>query len=561
MDLTIVIGGEAGQGLKTIDNLLSKILFRMGYHIYSTKNYMSRIRGGHNYITIRFGLEPVSTITDNIDILLALNEETVSIHKDKVNENGIIIFDGELEEKEDSIIKLAAAEIAKQVNKKGINTVFIGAVLKILGLNIDKAVELIEEYFKSNQVTEDNILLLKKGFAEVDNIYKLPEGNDFENQIYLDGNNAIAVGAAAAGVKFYAAYPMSPATSIMNYLADKQEELNLVVEQAEDEIAAINMALGGSYSGMRSMTGTSGGGLALMNETIGLSGITETPLVIVDVQRPGPATGLPTRTEQGDLLFAINSAQGDFPLMVMAPRDHRDLFYQTFRAFNLADKYQIPVIILSDQYLANSGKNVETFDFNDMKIEKYLVSSSDQIEHPYRRYKLTEDGISPRAYPGQFAEEVVVVDSDEHDEYGHIVEAAEARNLMVEKRARKLEELKEEDLKEPIYKGREDIDYLVIGWGSTYGSILEAYQMLKNNGCKIGMLSFNDLWPLPQKELLKRIDNDVQLIVVENNATGQFASLISRETGINVDFNILKYSGRPFSGQEVYERIKEEVIE
>ena len=562
MDLTIVVGGEAGQGLKTVDIILGKTLFRMGYNVYSSKDYMSRIRGGQNFITSRIGTEPVTAISDEIDILIALNEETVDLHKDSVVEDGLILFDGEKELKDKKVINLNAKEIAKSINSRGVNTVFVGAVLKLMSLGTEEAEKVLGEYFDDQKIQEDNIKLLQEGFKSVESVLELEEGSNPGDQIYLDGNNALAMGAAAAGLKFYAAYPMSPATSIMNYLAGKQEDLGLVVEQAEDEIAAINMALGGSYSGIRSMTGTSGGGFALMTETVGLAGIAEIPVVIADVQRPGPATGLPTRTGQGDLLFVINAAQDDFPLMVLAPRNHEDAFSQAFRAFNLADKYQIPVIILSDQYLADSAKNVKAFDFSSLEIDYNLISDqqAENIED-YKRYKINETGISPRSYPGQIAGQVMMIDSDEHDEYGHIIEDSETRNAMVEKRARKIEKLIEEDLEEPVYQGEEDIDYLLLGWGSTYGALEEAQKILLDEGVKVGLLSFSDVWPLPVERLTRLTDKGVKIVDVELNSTAQFARLVSSETGIRVDNHILKYDGRPFTGREISCRFKEEVME
>jgi len=562
MDLTIVVGGEAGQGLKTVDVVLGKTLFRMGYNVYSSKDYMSRIRGGHNFITNRIGTDPVTAISDNIDILIALNEETVELHKDSVVDGGLIVFDGEKEISGKKVINLNAKEIAKSINSRGVNTVFVGAVLKLMSLDTDEAEKVLREYFDDQQIQEDNIKLLQEGFNSVASVLELEEAKNPGDQIYLDGSNALAMGAAAAGVKFYAAYPMSPSTSIMNYLAGKQEELGIVVEQAEDEIAAINMALGGSYSGIRSMTGTSGGGFALMTETLGLAGIAEIPVVIADVQRPGPATGLPTRTGQGDLLFTINAGQDDFPLMVLAPRDHEDAFSQTFRAFNLADKYQIPVIILSDQYLADSAKNVKAFDFNSLEIDYNMISDEKAKNiKDYKRYKISKTGISPRSYPGQIAGEVMMIDSDEHNEYGHIIEDSETRNAMVEKRARKIEKLIEEDLEEPVYQGEEDIDYLLLGWGSTYGALQEAQKILLGEGVSVGLLSFSDVWPLPVDKLSKFKDKGVKFVDVELNSTAQFARLVSSETGIKVDHHILKYDGRPFTAKEISRRFKEEVME
>ncbi|MFW6294601.1 MAG: 2-oxoacid:acceptor oxidoreductase subunit alpha [Halanaerobium sp.] len=558
MDFNIIIAGEAGQGLKTVESLLTKTFSRHGYYLFSSKDYMSRIRGGHNFMQLRISDQKVDGPTEGIDLLVALNEESIDIHESELNEDGIMISSRESES--DNVVTIDAKGIAKEVNPRAVNTVFVGAALKIMGLPTSEAEEAIKEHFaKKEAVIEDNLSLLAKGYEEVDDLFDIEDLGVKENRMIIDGNSAVGLGAALAGISFYAAYPMSPSTGILTYLAGKQEELGIVVEQAEDEIAAVNMALGGSYSGIRSMTGTSGGGLALMAEGVGLAGITEVPIVIADVQRPGPATGLPTRTGQGDLLFAVNIAQDEFPIMVLAPKDQEDAVYQTFRAFNIADKYQIPVIILSDQFLGDSSKTIDRIDISNLKIERHLLDPEQQ-DGDYKRYKYTDDGISPRAYPGQFddREQVVLIDSDEHDEFGHIVEDAETRNKMVEKRERKMDKLTAEDLLAPEYIGDEDPDYVFVGWGSSYGPIKEAREMLSDK-YKIGQLAFNDLWPLPEEKLKELNEKGAQLVFVESNGSSQFAKLVRAETGIKADYNILKYDGRPFYGKEIMRRFEEEV--
>ncbi|MBM7556607.1 2-oxoacid:acceptor oxidoreductase subunit alpha [Halanaerobacter jeridensis] len=563
MNLNIVIGGEAGQGLKTLSNILSKTFFKMGFKIYSSKDYMSRVRGGHNFMSIRVGTEELTGPTTDEDILLALNEETIERHQDNVTDDGVIVYDGEIDVDAD-IVTVDAGDIAKGIgNSKVANTVFVGALLKLLDLDLDIAKKVLKDYFadKGEEIAKVNAEALEQGYEAVNNQFSLPEVDKEEEEMLISGNQAVGLGAVMAGVKFYSAYPMTPSTGIMNYIASKENELGIVVEQAEDEIAAINMAVGASYSGIRAMTGTSGGGFSLMNEGLGLAGITETPLVIAEVQRPGPATGLPTRTGQGDLSFVINASQGEFPLMVMAPRTAEDAFYQTMRAFNLAENYQIPVIILSDTFLADSKKNISELDIEQVEIESGFMSDEEAAEvEDYKRYELTEDGISPLAYPGQLEDDVVLVDSDEHDEYGHIIEDAETRNKMVEKRDAKLQKLASEEITEPEYCGPEEADYVLVSWGSTYGPALEAQELLQEDGAEVGLLSFNDLWPLPTQKIEELAEDDTELIVVENNYTGQFAKLLRTETGINAQHNILKYDGRPFTGAEIYNRIQDEVI-
>ncbi|ADQ14245.1 2-oxoacid:acceptor oxidoreductase subunit alpha [Halanaerobium hydrogeniformans] len=555
MDFNIVIAGEAGQGLKTVESLLTKTFSRHGYYLFSTKDYMSRIRGGHNFMQVRISDEKVEGPAEGIDLLVALNEESVEVHRDEMSERGVILTS--LESDSDQVVTIDAKAIAKDVNPRAANTVFVGAAFKIMGLPTKEAKTALKEHFaKKESVIEDNLTLLDQGYETVNEVFELEDLGAKEGRMIIDGNSAVGLGAALAGLSFYAAYPMSPSTGILTYLAGKQEELGIVVEQAEDEIAAINMALGGTYSGMRSMTGTSGGGLALMAEGVGLAGITETPIVIADVQRPGPATGLPTRTGQGDLLFAINIAQDEFPLMVIAPKDQEDAVYQTFRAFNLADKYQIPVIILSDQFIGDSSKTISEIDTSGLEINRYLMDET-EVEGEYKRYKYTEDGISPRAYPGQLKDQIVLLDSDEHDEFAHIVEDGETRNKMVEKRARKMEKLKEEDLLDAEYFGPEDPEYIIVNWGSTAGPTKEARKLLADE-FKVGQLCFNDVWPLPEK-MIKEKAAEAELVIVENNSTAQFAKLLRSETGIKADYNILKYDGRPFSGSELARRFKEEV--
>ena len=374
----------------------------------------------------------------------------------------------------------------------------------------------------------------------------------------ISGSNAVALGAIAAGLRFYSAYPMSPSTAIMETIAQNADEAGIVVEQAEDEIAAINMAIGASYAGARAMTGTSGGGFSLMVEALGLSGMAEIPLVVIDVQRPGPATGLPTKTEQSDLKFVISASQGEFPRMVIALRNPSDAFYQTMRAFNMAEKYQIPVILLSDQYLGDATYTTKAFDPEKIQMS---VPESDYTGHgEYLRYRYMENGISPRLIPGK-TEQLVSSDSDEHDEHGRIAESAEVRTRMMEKRMKKLEILKQE-LQEPEFIGEKSFQTLLIGWGSVWGAMEEAVRLLNQdkNGNAYAALVFGDIYPLPTKLLREKAAEASRIIDVEQNATGQLAALIQEETGIICDDKILRYDGRQISGEEIAEQVRKEGI-
>ncbi len=553
MDYSILVGGEAGQGMDTFARLLEKTLKRSGFHVFSHSDYMSRIRGGHNFFYIRFSNKPIYSYSSKVDIIFALNEETVEIHSTKLKENGIIITDTSIAKDKD-VIHLELIETAKSLrNSRVYTTVGLGAILKHYGLPLEKGEEVIKEEFK-DEIYRVNINALRAGYAMLDEEHKLETLED--DKIIINGNQAVGLGAIAAGCKFYCGYPMTPSTGVLNYIATHADDMGIVVDQVEDEVAALNMALGASYAGVRAMTGSSGGGFALMVEALSLAGMIEVPVVVINVQRPGPATGFPTRTEQGDLRFMIHAGHGEFPRMIMALRSPEDAFYQTARAFNIAEKYQIPVLLMSDQYLADSMTTQMPFDFSKIQIERYISGEEAITDEEYKRYKFTEDGISPRILPGKIPGQVVLVDSDEHDEWGNITESDEIRTKMVDKRLKKFEGLKEE-VEEPWLIGDERPENLIVSWGSTYGAVREAVERLKKEGISIGALVFGDIWPLPINRLLELKDTAKKIIDVEQNATGQLDSLIREEALIKSTHKILKYDGRPFSGDELYVRLKE----
>lgn len=547
----LLIGGAAGQGIDTTAAILEKLLKKSGYSVFTIKDFMSRVRGGHNFALIRFGAEPVLSHSNQLDGIIALNDETVEYHKDQLNPNGFILCDSKLSTDDSRAIKINMTAMANEIgNPRVSGSIAIGAVLRIFGENLNQAEDVLKAFVKE-QYLDMNLKAIESGYNIAEKRFEHLGGN-FSDCMIISGSQALSLGAIAAGLRFYSAYPMSPSTTIMEYLATKSEEAGIVVEQAEDEIAAINMAIGASYAGARAMTGTSGGGFSLMVEALGLSGMAEIPLVVVDVQRPGPVTGLPTRTEQSDLKFVISASQGEFPRMVIALRNHTDAFYQTIRAFNLAEKYQIPVILLSDQYLGDSTGTVMPFDFSEIKMEK--PAEQNEFDGEYLRYRYTEDGISPRLLPGK-TKNFVAIDSDEHDERGWITESAEVRNEMMDKRMKKLKKLKEE-LQEPEFLGSESFDTLLLGWGSTYGPIAEAVKLLnETSGGHYAALIFGDIYPLPQKLLLEKSAAAKQIINIEQNATGQLASLIREETGIACSSSILKYDGRQITGEEIAEKI------
>ena len=556
MIYNLLIGGSAGQGMETISSVLIKLLKRKGFDVFTLQDYMSRVRGGHNFFQIRFGNEEINSHSDNLDGIIALNRETVSLHIDNLNKSGFIIVDEEIDYNDNRVIRLPLKTISNKIgNSRVFGNVALGAIIKLFNLDLNYVKELVLETFKQ-EIAKQNLLAFEEGYKLCAAKFSITAVRG-DNKILINGNEAIALGALAAGCKFYCAYPMTPSTSIMNYLSSKIKQAEIIVEQAEDEIAAINMAIGASYAGTRAMTGTSGGGFALMVEALGLSSMLEVPLVVAEIQRPGPTTGFPTRTEQCDLKFVISCSQGEFSRMVIALKNSEDAFYQTVRAFNLADKYQIPVILLGDQYLADCQRTIKPFDFSCIKIERHLSDEEYLDGKEYKRYEITPSGISPRILPGGVSHNFVRVDSHEHDEYGHITESASIRVEMNDKRFRKMKFLKDE-LIEPEFIGQDDFEILLVGWGSLYSPIKEAVKLLNKDGkIKYSALIFGDIWPLPEKLLKEKSMKAKKLINIEQNATGQLASIIRENTGIEFKYSILKYDGRPISAGEIYEKLKE----
>ena len=552
MDRNVLIGGAAGQGMDTVANLFNKVLQRSGYYVYTTSDYRSRVRGGHNFFQIRFSDREISSSRRGLDVIFALNEETLERHLDRLNKGGVSFCDEGIEGFEGTK-KYDLVKKAKELgNPKMISTIGLGMLIGKLKIDVKVGEEVVRETFKEGLI-DGNIKALDYGYS----ITKT-EVNPIEarESILINGNQAVGLGAAAAGCKFYAAYPMTPSSGVLGFLSSVSDELEIVVDQCEDEVAALNMALGASFAGVRAMTGSSGAGMALMSEAFSLAGIIETPVVIIDVQRPGPATGLPTDTEQADLRFLIHNGHGEFPRKVIALRSAEDAFYQTARAFNLADKYQIPVILMSDKELADTKISTAPFDFSKIEINRYLANPNDYEPGTYNRYEITESGVSPRLIPTRANGNMVMVDSDEHDEFGRTSEDAANRIAQVDKRHRKFEGIIADE-EEPWEIGVDDFDTLVVCWGSTYGVVKESIDLLNEKGHKIKGLVFGDVFPLPLKKFKKFHSMAKNYIVVEMNRDGQFEGLIRQEALVASDHLITKYDGRPFYLEELVERLEE----
>jgi len=573
LDYSLKIGGEAGQGIQTVGDTLAKVFSRAGYHVFTHQDYESRIRGGHNFFQIRFSDKPLTASRDGIDIIVGLDKESISLHAKELTPNGIIIYDSDMtgnppvpspeDEAEKKFLNIPFVSLATEHGGSRImaNIVATGAVLGMLRLDPDILSGIIEETFK------------KKGEGTINaNMKAARSGYDFtvkscqqcsfsvaplsEPKMLIAGIEAIALGAIASGCKFYSAYPMTPSTGIMNYLAGKGQEYGIVVEQAEDEISAINMALGASFAGVRAMTGTSGGGFALMVEGLSLAGMTETPVVIAIGQRPGPATGLPTRTEQAELLFVLHAGHGEFPRVIFAPGSPEQAFYLTNKAFDIAEKYQVPAFVVFDQYLADSEWTYTGFDPGKTVYKDYRMRE-DQLKKlsDYKRHALTDTGVSPLGIPGD-SRHLIVTDSDEHDEDGHIIEDAETRIKMVEKRLlRKLPVLRKE-IQSPSLYGSSQPEIVIAGWGSTFGVMREVTDLLAKDE-NIAMLHFSEVYPFPAGEDYMNVLRNANLSVcIENNATGQFARLMRMETGFEFKARINKYDGRPFTVEGLLARVR-----
>ena len=551
IDINIVVSGAAGQGIQTIGYIIAKTASEAGYYVFSWQEYESRIRGGSNSYRIRVSDGSVNGPLVSADVFLPLDKTSKAKYRPLLKETGIMIDEHETG---DRVITVPFVSIAKTKfgNKLFANTVASGALAAVLGLEPESLNDVITAEFtgKGDEIIRTNLAAAASGYKRAQKScegvcpWVLPRRE--QKQYLISGNEALALGAAAAGCRFIAAYPMTPSTGIITFLSKHKERLKIFTEQAEDEIAAINMAIGASYAGVRAMTASSGGGFALMVEGISLAGMTETPVVIVLGQRPAPATGLPTRTEQGDLLFAINAGHGEFPRLVFAPSDPYDAFHKIIRAFNLAEKYQMPAIVLSDQFLADSQFTVADFARDTMVNTSYLANPEDVED--YKRYQLAETGISSRLYPGQ-SRHLVCCDSDEHDEYGHITEDLLLRNKMVEKRLKKFELLRAEIMPPEAYGVDTVEEDLLVSWGSSRNAVFEAVDKLRENGKKVGSLHFTELWPLPAYNF----PPEKHYYVVESNATGQFGRLLRSEYGLKVKRAITRYDGLPLDGDYISE--------
>jgi len=568
------VGGQQGEGIESTGEIFAIALNRLGYYLYGYRHFSSRIKGGHTNNKIRVSTSEVRSISDDLDILVAFDQETIDVNYKELHSKGVILADAKFtpkkpEDTQSSMYAVPFTEIATELGTSLMkNMVAIGATSAVLDLDIHVFEEVVREIFgkKGDKVVAKNMDAIKAGFdymkekmdATVPTM--VLEKADGKHRMYMIGNDAIALGALAAGCRFMAAYPITPASDIMEYLIKKLPAVGGTVIQTEDEIAACTMTIGASYGGVRAITASSGPGLSLKMEAIGLAGITETPLVIVDTQRGGPSTGLPTKQEQSDLMAMIYGTHGEIPKIVMAPSTVQEAFYDTAEAFNLAEEYQCPVIVLSDLQLSLGKQTVEPLDVSKVEIRrgKLVTEELPEIENKgyFKRYEVTEDGISPRTIPGM-KNGIHHVTGVEHAETGKPSESAINRIAQMDKRFRKVENIR---FNTPVYKNapHEDADLLIVGFNSTRGAIEEAMVRLEKDGLKVNHAQIRLIHPFPTDEVLSLVRSAKKVIVVENNATGQLANIMKMNVGHAEKITkFVKYDGNPFLPHEVHSKCKE----
>jgi 2-oxoglutarate/2-oxoacid ferredoxin oxidoreductase subunit alpha len=571
----VAIGGAAGQGVATPGDIFAKIFSRRGLHLNAYNAYQSIIRGGHTFLTVRTGPDPITNMGDRLDLLIPLNQDTMDRHLGLLASGAACLYNADQIHPGPAAagVQLCPIPVSKLAditrNKVAQNTLAMGAALSMMGVGFPALESVIAEQFrkKEKSITDENVSVARAGYDYATTNFKpfaWPLPMTENKYAVLSGNSALAMGGAAAGVKFYCAYPMSPSTGVLHWMADHARKAGIVVRQVEDEIGVINMAIGAAHAGVRSMCATSGGGFALMSEGLGLSAQAEIPFVVIDCQRAGPSTGVPTKTEQGDLWQMLGAAFGDYPRIIAAPLDIGDCFTLIPELFNLADRFQVPGIVLCDLLLSEGRLSVDPTILNfqpHIDRGELITSNGAETHEEYKRYLITESGVSPRAIPG-LPGYTHTVSSDEHDENGVLISDeytnATKRRAMMEKRMRKMTGI-ESSVPKPELIGPRDADVTLIGWGSTYGVIEEARELLADQGISANQLQIRWLVPLHGDAIVEILKGSRHTIIVENNYSGQFARYLRSETSFVPNGNIRKYDGEPFMPHHIVEAVKEQL--
>ncbi|MBE3591226.1 MAG: 2-oxoacid:acceptor oxidoreductase subunit alpha [Firmicutes bacterium] len=565
------VGGQQGEGIESSGDILATVLARQGYYVHGYRVFSSRIKGGHTNYRVRVSTRPIRTPNEDLQILVAFDQESIDLNATEVVPDGVIVADSHFNPKlpdgiRARLLDIPLTQIAQDNgNQLMRNVVAIGASAYVLGLKVSAFHDLIRERWgrKGEEVVRQNIKALEDGYnyakEHLDGIhFDVVEGDGVARPVLM-GNDAVALGALAAGCRFMAAYPITPASDVMEYLVKVFPKFGGVVIQAEDEIASVTSLIGAGFAGARAMTATAGPGFSLMQEAIGLAAAAEIPIVIVDVQRAGPSTGMPTKVEQSDVMAMIFGTHGDAPRIVLAPATVEDCFYDTAEAFNLADRYQCPVIVASDLMVGLSPQTlVEPLDLSKIRIDRGAIVTEEELAAvpagTFQRYAVTESGISPRSLPGMKNGQYLAT-GVEHAPTGKVTENPENRVRQMDKRARKLQGLKGGGTR---YFGAEQPELLFVSFGSTFGAITETMEMLEKEGVRAGFLLLKRLWPLPVEEIAPRLEAARKVLVVEQNATGQLRQLIQMKIGYHGKLeSALKYNGLPFLPRELYVRSTE----
>lgn len=579
-DFVVRIGGAAGDGVSSTGEIFARTCSRSGLHVYGLNSYQSAIRGGHVWFQVRSSLDKVSSQGDNLDVLIALNSETAEIHAPFVSKGGVIIHDKDRVKFNQNLVPdgvkvlpMPLGDLARKFDKNPImqNTVALGATIFLLGLNFDVFSQVLADVFgkKKQAVIDANTKAASEGLNFAKQNYtplevKLTLPANPRPKLLMTGNQAIGLGAVMAGCKFYAAYPMTPASGILHWMAAHAASQKVVVKQAEDELAVINMGIGAAHAGVRSMVGTSGGGFSLMVEALGLAGMTETPLVIIEAQRAGPSTGLPTKTEQGDLNMMTGASQGDFPRIVLSPVTVEDAYYAVIEAFNLAERFQCPVIVASDLLLSEHLETVDELSPQVVIDRGELITKAPDEE--YKRFKFTETGISPRAIPGTPGT-IYVAASDEHQESGVVVsdvlsgipKYVKEREKQMEKRMKKME-LARNEISAPKLYGDPSAELTLVCWGSTFGVALEAAEELTKSGITTNVYAIRNVMPFKSDQVTVTLKSAKRLLDVECNYTAQMARMIRAETGLEIKDKFVKYDGEPIYVFEIVNKAKQLMV-
>ncbi len=584
-NVIVRIAGAAGDGIQSTGELLGKTCSRMGLHVLAYNSFQSAIRGGHVWLQMAIGPEKQTDHGEEPEVVLLFSKTSPPVHVPDVKSGGTVFYNAATIKKEEiesirsdvnyyGLDLKAMADAAKltEVNSVMINVMLAGAMVQTLNLDGKVTLEFIKHKFlkKGEKVVELNHAIFNLGFewtkANTKPLNLNLKGNNIP-KLFMSGNDAIGMGLVAGGLKFYAAYPMSPATGILHYVSTLAQSDKLIIKQVEDELAAINWAIGAGTAGVRAATGTAGGGFCLMVEALGFAGMGEVPLVTVLVQRGGPSTGVPTKIEQADINLAMGG-NGDFPRFIVAPKDLEDCFYQSARALNIAEKYQLPVILISDFFLSEHFETVDDLDFSKIKIERGKLLTEWNSSEKYKRYAYTDDDISPRVRPGTPGAMHLTI-SDEHNEYGHLMSDIEAglpharaeRIKMHAKRMRKVQLMIDNgDVKPPTLEGDTNAQITFVTWGSTYGYIKSAMKLLEKEGTKANHLHFTDIYPIPREQTLALFKKCKRIISVEANMCNSLCRQILAETGFEITEHINRWDGEPFTGEYIVNELKKKSI-